>query len=160
LGLEQSEWHCQLEAQVSRLEGKVSALCLELKEVHELEIAQRAPIKKIDPCASILKIQLGANFSPRPIEYNMTQEFEPPLESSITSLKLVLVRPLKCPPLQEILTNSLVKRGLLKKVGQKLVVATVDGQQLAVEIGSPQWDNRTQADFIALPKTFNSCKQL
>jgi hypothetical protein len=37
----------------------VSALCLELKEVDELLIVQRAPIKEIDPCASILKIQLG-----------------------------------------------------------------------------------------------------
>jgi hypothetical protein len=35
----------------------------------------------------------------------------------------------------------------LKKAGQKLVVATVDGQQLAVEIGSPQWDNWTQASL-------------
>ncbi len=41
---------------MSRLEGKVSALCLELKEVHELLIVQRAPLKEIDPCASILKI--------------------------------------------------------------------------------------------------------
>jgi len=99
LGLEHNEWRCRLEAQVSRFEGKVSALCLELKEVHELLIAQRAPIKEIDPCASILKIQLGANFSPRPIEYNMTQELEPSLELSITSLEHVSIRPLKCPPL-------------------------------------------------------------
>ncbi len=45
---------------MSRLEGKVSALCLELKEGHELVIAQQTPIKEIDPCVSILKIQLGA----------------------------------------------------------------------------------------------------
>jgi len=86
LGLEQNEWHCQLKAQVSRLEGKMSALCLELKEVHELLIAQRAPINESDPFASILKIQLGVNFSPRPIEYNMFQELEPPLNSMVTSL--------------------------------------------------------------------------
>ncbi len=77
----------------------MSALCLELKEVHELLIAQWAPIKEIDPCASILKIQLGANFSPRPVEYNMTQELEPPLKSAVTSPELVSVRPLKHPPL-------------------------------------------------------------
>jgi len=71
LGLEQSEWCCRLEAPVSRLEGKVSALCLELKEVHERLIAQRAPIKEIDPRARILRIQLGVYFSPRPTEYNM-----------------------------------------------------------------------------------------
>jgi hypothetical protein len=47
------------------------------------------------------------------------------------------VRPLKHPPLQEIPTNTLVNWRLLKKVGRKLVVAMVDGQQLAVEIGSP-----------------------
>jgi hypothetical protein len=70
----------------------VGALCLELKEVHKLLIAQWAPIKEIDPCASILKIQLGANFSPRLIDYSMTQELEPPLESMVTSLELVLVR--------------------------------------------------------------------
>ncbi len=115
----------------------MSALCLELKEVHELLMAQWAPIKEIDPCASILKIQLGANFSPRPVEYNMIQELEPLLESAVTSPKLVLVRPLKHPPLQEIPTNTLVKQGLLKKSRRKLVVAMVDGQQLAVEIGSP-----------------------
>jgi hypothetical protein len=68
LGLEQNEWHYRLKAQVSKFEGKMSALCLELKELHELLIAQWAPIKENDPCASILKIQLGANFSPRPIE--------------------------------------------------------------------------------------------
>ncbi len=123
----------------------MSALCLELKEVHELLIAQHAPIKESDPCASILKIQLGANFSPRPVEYNMFQELETPLKSTVTSLELVLVRPLKCPPLQEIPTKILIKRGLLKKTRQKLVVAMVDRQQLAMEIGSPQWDNRTQA---------------
>jgi hypothetical protein len=122
---------------VSKLEGKVSALCLELKEVHKLLIAQRAPIKEINPCASILKIQLGANFSPRPIEYNMTQELEPFLELSITSLEPVLVRPLKRPPLQEIPTNTLVKRGFLKKARWKLAMAAIDGQQLEVEIGSP-----------------------
>jgi hypothetical protein len=83
--------------------------CLELKEVHELVIAQPAPIKEIDPCANILKIQLGANFSLRPIEYNMTQEFESPLKSPVTFRKLVPIRPLKCPPLQEIPTNTLVK---------------------------------------------------
>ncbi len=74
---------------MSTLEGKMSALCLELKEVHELLIAQRAPIKEsdpCDPCASILKIQLGVNFSPKPIEYNMFQELEPPLKSMVTSL--------------------------------------------------------------------------
>jgi hypothetical protein len=80
---------------VSRLDGKVIALCLELKEVHELINAQRAPIKEIDPCVNILRIQLGSNFSPRPIEYNMTEELEPPLESMITSLKLVPGRPSK-----------------------------------------------------------------
>jgi hypothetical protein len=141
---------------VSRLEGKVNAFCLELKEVHELLIAQWAPIKESDPCASRLKIQLSANFSPIPLEYNMIQELEPPLESTITSLELVWVRPLKCPPLQEIPTNTLVKRGLLKKARRKLVVAMVDRQQLAVEIGSPQWDNRTQVglenDTQRLPK--------
>jgi hypothetical protein len=39
LGLEQSEWHCQLEAQMSKLKGKMNALCLELKEAHEFLIA-------------------------------------------------------------------------------------------------------------------------
>jgi len=81
-----------------------------------------APIKEIDPCASILKIQLGANFSPRLIDYSMIQKLEPPLKSVVTSLELMSVRPLKHPPLQEIPTNTLVKRRLLKKVGQKLVV--------------------------------------
>ncbi len=71
-----------------RLAGKVSALCLELKEMHELLMAQRAPIKEIDPCASILKIQLGANFSPRLVEYNMIQELELPLELMVTSPEL------------------------------------------------------------------------
>ncbi len=123
----------------------MSALCLELKELHELLIAQWAPIKENDPCASILKIQLGANFSPRPIEQNMFQELEPPLKSMVTSLELVLVRPLKRPPLQEIPTNILIKQGLLKKTRQKLVVAMVDEQQLAMEIGSRQWDNWTEA---------------
>jgi hypothetical protein len=33
----------------------------------------------------------------------------------------------------------------LKKTRQKLVVAMVDEQQLAMEIGSPQWDNWTEA---------------
>jgi hypothetical protein len=84
---------------VSRFESKVSALCLELKEVHELLIAQRAPIKEIDPYASILKIQLGVNFCPRPIEYSMTQELEPPLQLTITSSEPVLVKPLKRRPL-------------------------------------------------------------
>jgi hypothetical protein len=56
LGLEQNEWHYRLKAQVFRLKGEMSALCLELKEVHELLIAQQAPIKESDPCASILKI--------------------------------------------------------------------------------------------------------
>jgi hypothetical protein len=73
---------------VFRLAGKVSALCLELKEMHELLMAQRAPIKEIDPCASILKIQLGANFSPRLVEYNMIQELELPLELMVTSPEL------------------------------------------------------------------------
>jgi hypothetical protein len=92
----------------------MSALCLELKEVHELLIVQQARIKEIDPCASILKIQLGANFSPRPIEYSMTQKLEPFFKSTASSPKSVSVRPLKCPPLQEIPTNTLVKQGLLK----------------------------------------------
>jgi hypothetical protein len=122
---------------MSRLEGKVNAFCLELKEVHELIIVQRAPIKEIDPCANILKIQLGANFSPRTIEYSMIQELEPPLESTVISSKPVPVKPLKRPPLQEIPTNTLIKQGLLKKARQKLVVAMVDGQQFALEIGSP-----------------------
>ncbi len=100
---------------MSKLESKVGAVCLELKEVHELLIVQQSPIKEIDPCASILKIQLGANFSPRPIEYNMIQELEPPLESTVTSPELVSIRPLKHPPLQEIPTNTLVKQRLLKK---------------------------------------------
>jgi hypothetical protein len=80
---------------------------------------------------------LGANFSTRPIEYNIIQELEPPLKSTVASLELVSVRPLKRPPLQEIPTNTLVKQRLLKKTRRKLVVAMVDGQQLAVEIGSP-----------------------
>ncbi len=67
----------------------------------------------------------------------MIQELELPLESPITSSELMPVRPLKHPPLQEIPTNTLVNWRLLKKVGRKLVVAMVDGQQLAVEIGSP-----------------------
>jgi hypothetical protein len=120
---------------VSRIKGKVSALCLELKEVHELLIAQWVPIKEIDPCASILKIQLGVNFSPRSVGYNMIQEIEPPLKSTVTSPELVLIRPLKRPPLQEIPINTLIKQGLLKKARRKLVVAMVDKQQLAMEIG-------------------------
>jgi hypothetical protein len=88
---------------VSRLKGTMSALCLELKEVHELLIVQRARIKEIDPCASILKIQLGANFSPIPIEYSMTQELEPPLELAVNSLEPGLVRPLKRPPSKKFL---------------------------------------------------------
>lgn len=56
--------------------------------MHELLMAQRAPIKEIDPCASILKIQLGANFSPRLVEYNMIQELELPLELMVTSPEL------------------------------------------------------------------------
>jgi hypothetical protein len=81
----------------------MSALCLELKEMHELLIVQRARIKESDPCASILKIQLGANFSPRLVEYNMFQELEPPLKSMVTSLELVLVRRLKRPPCRKFL---------------------------------------------------------
>jgi hypothetical protein len=104
--LELSEWSCQLKAQVFRLEGKVNAHCLELKEVHELLIAQWAPIKKIDPCANILKIQLGAKLSPRPIEYSMIQELEPPLESAVTSPKPMPIRPLKRPPSKKFLQIS------------------------------------------------------
>ncbi len=64
----------------------------------------------------------------------------------VTSSELVSVRPLKCPPLQEIPTNTLMKWKFLKKAKQKLVVAMVD-EQLAVEIGSPQWDNQTQVSL-------------
>ncbi len=134
--MEQNEWHHQLEAQMFRLEGKVSALCLKLKEMNELLIVQWAPIKEIDPYTSIVKIQLGANFSPRPIEYIMIQQLEPPLEWVVTFSKPILVRPLKCPSLQEIPTNTLIKWGLLKKIGRKSVVVMVDGQQFVVEIGS------------------------
>jgi hypothetical protein len=153
-----------LEARVSKMEGKLCALCLELKHVqqilitntnkfspympnvsHHVEVEVEEHQSLEDPLAEMVKILVHAHLSPNSLVDLMVrlglQEQVPAIRKRPQALVVqTTVKSLKAPSHKkrvffgEPIPNTLARKGISNVAPSRLVVVVADGQQLAVEI--------------------------
>jgi hypothetical protein len=171
-----SRWIHGLEARVSKMEGKLCALCLELKLVqqilitytnkfspympnvsHHVEVEAEEHQSLEDPLAEMVKILVPscAHLSPNSLVDLMVrpwlQEQIPTIHKRPQAFVVqTTVKSLKAPSHKkrvffgDLVPNTLAQKGISNVAPSRLVVAVADGQQLAVEIRSLEWDKHTQ----------------
>jgi hypothetical protein len=150
------------------MEGKLCALCLELKHVQQILITvtnKFTPympnvshhVEVEDPLAKMVKILLPncAHLSPNSlvdlmVRLGLQKQVSATHKRPQAFVVQTSVKSLKAPSHKkrvlfgELVPNTLAQKGISNVTPSRLVVAVADGQQLAVEISSLEWDKHIE----------------